>query len=647
MTKQRIIKGTCFFLSVCLCLLISICYRPEISAQNIEKKTIDLQHLPEAIDTKLVNENGHVVRLTDKETDLNSIVFENENGTESIYIFDEPVKYINQVGEICDKSNKLYPALVSGYSYVNKENDIQTLFPSFLNSETAIELKYKTYSIITYPFAEDSSVDYYSRAEIKDEYVYYDHTFGTNTSLRYKTTFSGFKEDIVLYEPDKNSFSFVIKCSELIPKEENGNIFFVDKKNRDIVAQIDPILVKDSYSDTTADCVHETWNNTVSLTKNSENNYLITITVDEDFIHQDNIVYPIYIDPSVTITSTGSGSSKTIVDTPIYNGSGVTGVSMGSNPSAVVGYVGTVGGLQYGRGRLLMKFPGLMSKSFMSNQNYHIDTANLYLTEASGNTTSALVSAYIYTGPNWSESSVYSSDIWNGIYRINGVEQTLSSFSYSYPNSTNGNFDITDAVRLWQSNNSYGNKGIILKNHTNETNLTYYKSLYTSEGTSKPYLYVSYSNRTVASNAFIGNGTPSKTFSLKLSGSMTLDSTWQSLITSSCNSWNNTHATTNITPITSGSSSYTIIVSEYPSSIQWYGRTSFTSTTATIEINASKLPSSSSFRRSTITHEIGHLLWLNDNPNITDYSLMDHSRDRYRIYNPQMTDIFHVIVKYG
>ena len=98
---------------------------------------------------------------------------------------------------------------------------------------------------------------------------------------------------------------------------------------------------------------------------------------------------------------------------------------------------------------------------------------------------------------------MYSPSIWNGSYKKNWVEQTLSTYTYSYPNYTTGSFNITQAVRMWQSNHSYGNKGIILKNRTSESDGTYYKALYTSEGTTKPYVSVTYTTVPMQAKHFL------------------------------------------------------------------------------------------------------------------------------------------------
>jgi FkbH-like protein len=390
--------------------------------------------------------------------------------------------------------------------------------------------------------------------------------------------------------------------------------------------------------------------NSTGYTYSYEELKSLTDSKNHVFLSRPETVYPVYVDPTVTINATGSGSSKTILDTPIYNGSDVTNITAGANTSAVIGYVGTLNGVQYGSGRLLMRFPGLMNQSFMSDYNYTITAATLYMKEASGLSTSASIAAHMYTGPDWNESTTYSSSIWNGVYKRNGSEQPLSSYSFSYPNSTNGSFNITWAVKLWQSNPSMGTKGIMLKNETSESNGTYYKSLYTSEGSTKPYLSVTYAARTAASGAYLSYGLTTRTVTIRLVGTTTTNSTWSPIITASRNAWNNSGAGTNITTTTSGSSSHTLTVDAYPTQT-WYGLmtptvSGSTLTASTIQINTSTVGSTTEFRRSTVTHEMGHLFWLNDNPTTTDPCLMRHDRDREIVYVPQKIDIYHVQNQY-
>ena len=605
--------------------------------------------IPEAIDISEAKEKSHVNRLHEKEDSLETVVFANADGSETTYIFDEPVKYLDENGEISDKSNKLYSDVeankldtskkqkgISNYAYVNAENDIKTYFPKKLSGKDSIKLEAQNRDILMRP-----SSDVVSSVIEENNVVYYEDVFGEFTSLRYETLFSGYKEDIILEKYVGNEFKFILDVGGLTPVSKNGSFHLTDEDG-ETFATVSPIYVYGSSKDE----AQFTYDNKLEFEKIDGNKYELVITVDDEFLRDPNTVYPVYVDPTITINAAGSGSSKTILDTPIYNGSGVSNQSGGANSTAIIGRVSS----SYGSGRLLMRFPGLMSQSFMSNQNYIISSATLHLKEVSGNSASAAISAHIYTGPEWSESSMYSSSIWNGSYKKNGVEQTLSTYTYSYPNYTTGSFNITQAVRLWQSNHSYGNKGIILKNRTSESDGTYYKALYTSEGTTKPYVSVTYTTRSNASEAFLTYGSTTRNITLQLKGSTTTNSTWLPIISASRNAWNNSIANTNITITTTGTSKYTLTVAAFPME-RWYGLTTTSHSgavvvSAKIEINTSTIGSSTAFRRSTVTHEFAHLMWLNDNPSTTDFSLMRHNRDREIIYTPQMIDIYHLLKKY-
>ncbi|MBD5114030.1 MAG: hypothetical protein HDT46_02320 [Ruminococcaceae bacterium] len=536
-----------------------------------------------------------------------------------------------------------------------------------------------------------------------------------------------------------------------MPVLENGVIYIRDENGGDF-GIINPIYVYDSFDGDPSlekEC-HFTYENRFELTPISDGKYKLVVIVDEDFLNNPATVYPVIVDLSITINSTGSGSSKSILDTPIYNGSGAAGTA-GVNSLAVIGYVGS----SYGSGRLLMRFPGLMKQSFM-NSDYTITSATLTVNECSGGSESATIRVYNYTGPAWDESTKYSSSVYNG------VGDSIDYWWFSYPNEVTRSYNITSAVRSWQISPSQGAKGIIFKNTTSETDNSKTKNFYTSEGTTKPYLSVTYvrantsfdtaktvsagnrvtvnisasgqkrfysftapttgyysfesSNngsydpnawlynsgktqidysddhggnkdfhiiqrltggqkyyfavgcfgsatgtyslhivaRTPAEHAYSHIELPSRTVSIQLIGSTTTDSTWMPLIESSKNAWNNSKAGTNISLTTTSSSSHKLKVYAYPWSalgktdMDYYANTGII-ISSTININTNTLSTSPNERRSTITHEIGHLFGLDDNPKTTDTdaSLMDHTRDRETVFLPQFVDVYHVLNEYS
>lgn len=439
--------------------------------------------IPECLALEVSENSKFAARLYEKETALDTVLFANKDGSETVYIFNEDVKYMDESGIVADKSNKLYSnieslAYSSDYSYVNKENDINTYFPKSLKTNVGVSVEAQGQAIEMYPVS-----DVISQVTADDDLygVYYDDVFGEFTGIRYEPSFSGYKEDIILEKNVGNTFRFILETGDLMPVLEDGVIYIRDENGADF-GLISLTYVYDSFTgDPSLDeSRHFTYNNKFELTQISDGKYELIVIVDEEFLNNPATVYPVIVDPSITINATGSGSSKSILDTPIYNGSGATGTA-GANSLAVVGYVDS----SYGSGRLLMRFPGLMKQSFMS-QNYKIDSATLTMNECSGGSATSTIYAYNYTGPAWDETTKYSSSAYNG------VGSSIDFWSFSYPNNTTRTYNITSAVQSWQLDSSKGNKGIIFKNTTSESDYSKTKTFYTTEGTTKPYLSVTY-----------------------------------------------------------------------------------------------------------------------------------------------------------
>lgn len=105
-----------------------------------EPEVLEDSELAEALIENGVTDTNHVERLEIKEPDLNTIIYANYDGTETAYIFDEEVKYIDDNGEIQDKSNEITEIdsdIIGGeYAYFNEDNDINTYFPDSLSEDS-------------------------------------------------------------------------------------------------------------------------------------------------------------------------------------------------------------------------------------------------------------------------------------------------------------------------------------------------------------------------------------------------------------------------------------------------------------------------------------------------------------------------------
>lgn len=457
------------------------CISPAFSVTALTEPNLicatDSQDPIVCLDQEHKKQYSRAERLYAQERGLDTILYANDDGTETAYFFDEPIKYYNDAGDAVDKSNRLYSVPdyredMVEYSYVTLDNDVKTYYPTELTEKTGLIIETPSISIELSPMS-----DFASLVSEKDGIVEYDEAFGPSTVLRYTPMFSGYKEDLIIYEYSKNIFSFILETNGLIPLSDGNGSIHLFGEDSEPYASINPLFVYDSSEE----------HNNISLNSNYEIEdigdfkYIVNIVIDEEFLTNPETVYPVIVDPTVNINTTGSGSNKSILDTPIYNGIGVSNQTAGANSTAILGYVNGT----YGSGRLLMRFPGLANQSFWNN-NYTIYSATLKLKECSGLSASSIIGVYNYTGESWNESSVYSASRWNG------VGSFLVSINYSYPDNTLKDINITSAVNNWLNDNTAFNRGLIIKNNTSETNISLRKIFYTTESTVKPYLTITY-----------------------------------------------------------------------------------------------------------------------------------------------------------
>lgn len=512
-------KTSCRALAAFVTLACSVCcISPCFSAAAYTEPNLisatDSQDPIESLNQEHTAQYPDAERLYDKENSLDTIVYSNGDGTETAYFFDEPIKYYNEAGELCDKTNRLYSVSdyrddMPEYAYATLDNDIKTYYPFELTVESGIIIETPIATIEMSPVG-----DFASLASEKDGIIEYNEAFGDSTALKYTPIFSGYKEDLIIYEYSTNVFSFVMETNNLVPVlDESSSIILLDEKS-EAYAMLNPLYVYDSCDEGCNIAI----NNYYEIKEVDASTYVVNVVVDDEFLTSPETVYPVIVDPTITINATGSGSSKSILDTPIYNGSGVATQTAGVNSTAVLGYVSGT----YGSGRLLMRFPGLASQTFW-NEYYAVNSATLTLKEGSGLSATSTIGVYNYTGESWDEGSVYSASRWNGVGSL------LSTQTYSYPNYTLRSFNITSAVRNWKTDSAAFGRGIILKNNTNENSITYRKVLHTTESTVKPYLTVNYQTvRPIANGVyFIKNAKSNKYLQVKNGSSSNLSETVQ------------------------------------------------------------------------------------------------------------------------
>ena len=135
----------------------------------------------------------------------------------------------------------------------------------------------------------------------------FDGVFGTGTSIRYTAQFDGYKEDIILADYNgTNEFVFNVKTNGLsLVKRNDGNIILIDPNTSVMVASLGSLMIYDSSVDGNGmdkyskASLYNHYYIVSELTANNE--YLVTVHVDEDYLKAEDTVYPVYVDPTLTV----------------------------------------------------------------------------------------------------------------------------------------------------------------------------------------------------------------------------------------------------------------------------------------------------------------------------------------------------------
>ncbi|MBP3336375.1 MAG: hypothetical protein J6L61_09665 [Ruminiclostridium sp.] len=472
----------------------------DLSLVELSDKELDDYEIPEVISAKDIKEKEHANRLFAQETDDYSIVFQNKDGSKTMYYFDEPVKYTDENGTVCDKSTKLSEADKDGYAFVSAENDINVYMPKQLDSETGIIVKSNEYTIEMSPVDSDKADVSDIIAETQNKYdehdiVEYINVFGKDTTIEYSAQLNGVKENIILDRYNgKNEFSFDVDTNGLSLKDEDGYFSIVDDEKAEIVGAVSEVILFDSSKGENT-IVPQGYVTGYTAVKNADGNYTITITLDNEWL-KNEAVYPVTIDPTIKLSSSGSGSSKTILDAPLYSKKSTT--NFGSYSIGTVGYQDST----YGAGRLIVRFPGLDSNAtYKSLKANEIESAKLYMYEGTGNSgTSTLQVRYSSQTSGWAETApTYANTSASGSV----MSTTKISKSGSYA------FDFTKlAVNSKNSKNDI-KKGIVITN-TNVTDSSLRRSFYMTEySSSKPRVVVEW-NPLVDGMAYVFKTSSSK-----------------------------------------------------------------------------------------------------------------------------------------
>lgn len=400
-------------------------------------------------------------RIPEQE-ELNTFVFQRNDGARVVYILDENVKFVDDSGKIIEKDITL-AAKKDGYGIT--KSDIDVTIPADLDN--GVSLSYGNYNVRLYPQdISDSTL-----AEKINNSVVYSEAFGSDVKLKYTPTLSGLKEDIILEQFVSNpSYTFTLKTDGLFLYENTEGYYLAVDEKSDPTFYLGNIIVYDA--------VGKPEMGTASIVTISDGfEYNITISVDVEYLSDPTTVYPVTIDPSITISDTTNGSNA-IEDSPIYSG-----YPNRNFATYLYNPAGTADS-DYGIGRTVVRLNGLINSSIYSSITAsQITSVTFNVKEASGSS-SQYVNLYPLTSnTTWTESTV----TWNNV----GSYSTSVNYGASMTNGQWTSFNITNLVKAWKNGTYSSAAGFILKNQTESNKKNFYSSEY-STSSYRPYVVLTY-----------------------------------------------------------------------------------------------------------------------------------------------------------
>lgn len=447
----------------------------EAVAELTRYDTASLNDFPELVTDKTVSEHRLLERRKEDEgKSLNTLAYRKEDGQNVAFVYPYNVKYADKNGKIKDKSREIVKdGLFTSTSFKTKDNDILSYFS--INDDGNVEVKttYGEYSI-TSVIENRNQKNKITASKDKEGNLTYTNAVDSGIHLMYEPQYNGVKEYIVLDANLDHEFEFTMDFVGLTPVliENNGGVSLVNAANEEILS-IPPIYVEDAAG-------KGTYENVVSLQQVDTDTYVMIITVEQAFLMNEGTVYPVYVDPSVTIYS------NNIEDAMVHET--VPGVSFANRTDFYVGHESN-GKRMYS----YIKFNNLFTNLPTSVSYHNILSAYLEVHEVSNEDDTVLVEV-LPASAQWYESTITWS---NQPYYHNEIIAKAQVGRNSAPDDpdfgTEGLYRIyiSNLVRGWRQ--GLPNYGIVLKSSYN----TGMVQLGSSERDSKnPALVIVYVNDT-------------------------------------------------------------------------------------------------------------------------------------------------------
>ena len=424
--------------------------------------------------------------------DDHTISLENKDGTNTVYIFSEPISFTDASGEIKLKDISVEKANWSlkrqGYDYTNGQNDYRINFSA--DSKKGLRIEYNDVAISVIPQDANDVDGNEAVAEILSEnfeVFQYKNIYGNGTNLRYYPQLNGVKDEIILNQNiNKYAYSFSLETENCTAQiNEDGTVSIVDQNECEVQVFEAPYAYDSVYVDGETDEHISDCNYT--LIDNGNNQYTLTIHVSKEWLESSATVYPVVIDPTTSHLSENKDAEVNAANpTTNYGSEQTNGVGKGS---------------VHGAGRFYTYFS--IPSEITSYAT--INSASHWERETSEKTTTAHVKAFLVksswteSGITWNNKPEYYNDIATPYKNINSASTDKENAPLWYK------FDVKNIVQaiVGQGNIKKTNYGLAFLSKCEIDNLTVerwrtFAARSHSTSAYRPYTVINYTNDTTA-----------------------------------------------------------------------------------------------------------------------------------------------------
>lgn len=466
---------------------VSIPEPEQESESKIVRTELTEQNLPDVIDAETAIADGYVARLNSEEQSLSEVVLEKDDGTRALYLLSENVKYIDENGDVADKSNN---AVRKGRAFVNEGNDVEIILPATLTAGIAVHSD--ELNITMKPLTDSIGRSLSTAVQTEEDTVLYSDVFDSSTDIEYTYTYSGVKENIILESYNgKNSFDYEVTTGGLTLYEDKGTLLLADE-NGEVKATLGEVIV---FS---ADNKNNTFGKYTikELEKNSR--YKVTVSVDREYLTDPKTKYPVKIDPNLNTID----YNIVVHDMQVFKGKDGKGTS---ETSAGYSGVSRVGWTDWGACRTLIKLNNFSFATYKISNSWQIESAYIELRDLMCQGGSGVpISCGQFNGNFWTEKDTRT---WNGLEAENSSLSSPVSVTYGNGNSKRNlsdkdqwyNWNITGIVKKWAIDSSLKEKGLQLRTYTtffedSSVYAEYMKTFSSMQGNAnyKPYIKINY-----------------------------------------------------------------------------------------------------------------------------------------------------------